>query len=368
MSNEKKYGRDLGLRVGQPFVPYSLFIGAFLPEAVTASTILTGTEKVCWAKLNYFAGKKGYCYPSIKTLAQSIGVSVRQISRVIKGLMDKGFIARKAPDPNQKGKYRTTSYYFLWHESFNDGALKTQEHMPDPRLEVKVEITLPGDVVHNRGGTDCTLSGSRGDTPLPGADDTLPSDTGVIPPTGMDGTQRGIFEKNNLEEGCKKTNRAAQDDRWADSSFFTPSKDIDTSSREPETAFQKEKSGLLERYDPIQRTIINAGLICLGATHENGDLPRNAALSELNYWNEFPPDQVVKGIRIYLRQEHYLQKKNEHYLRGIIRNQSDPYSRISRHPMDEDQESQPFNNMEAFYTCAEWLHDTTGGNHAECGS
>ncbi len=367
MSNEKKYGRDLGLRVGQPFVPYNLFIGAFLPEAVAASKVLNGTEKVCWAKLNYFAGKKGYCYPSLKTLAQSIGVSVRQISRVVKGLEDKGFIARKAPDPLQKGAYQTTCYYFLWHESYNNGALKTQEQLPDPRLEAKVE-TNRSDAVHDRGGADCTLSENGDGTPFPDDDDVPPPDTDGIPPADKDGTQRGLLEENNLEEGYKKTNKAEPDDRWAGSSFSTPSEDINISPLEPETAFQKEKSLLLERYDPIQRTIINAVLICLGATHAAGHLPRKSVISELNYWKEFPPDQVVKGLRIYLRQEHYLQNKNEQYLRGIIRNQSDPSYRIYRQPTEDDWESQPFSNMEAFHNIAEWLHDTTGENHAESGS
>ncbi|HLK50628.1 MAG TPA: helix-turn-helix domain-containing protein [Bryobacteraceae bacterium] len=105
------------LRPGQPFNPYKLFTGIFIPEALVRNPQISSGAKIAYGRLVRYAGEDGDCHPSVKTLAREIGIRERQTQRYLAELAAHGFIrpvARlRAPRVRD-----TNGYIFLWHESF----------------------------------------------------------------------------------------------------------------------------------------------------------------------------------------------------------------------------------------------------------
>jgi len=107
-------------KIGERFVPYKIFKGIFIPNALVAYPHISSTAKILWGKLSQHAGEDGLCFPSHKKLAEKIGVSKGQVARVLRELVKQGFIAREAPSLAEKGKHQTTRYFFLWHQCFEN--------------------------------------------------------------------------------------------------------------------------------------------------------------------------------------------------------------------------------------------------------
>lgn len=106
------------MQIGQVFNPYKIFIGSFIPNALMSYKGLSSTAKLCWARLAQYSGKNIKCYPSQDALADEIGVSIIQVKRLIKELVDKRFIdiERSGID---KIQHKTNRYIFRWHECFD---------------------------------------------------------------------------------------------------------------------------------------------------------------------------------------------------------------------------------------------------------
>jgi len=80
-------------QVGQPFNPYRLFYGVWIPEALLRFSDLTDGAKLCYGVLSRYAGDRGRCWPSQQELATALGgISVRNLRRHLKELESKGFI------------------------------------------------------------------------------------------------------------------------------------------------------------------------------------------------------------------------------------------------------------------------------------
>jgi putative DNA primase/helicase len=107
-----------GLQVGQPFNFFSVFRGSFIPNSLLRYPGLTPTGKLMWARMGQFCGRNGYCWPSISRLSKELGLSTRQVHRVVAELEQKGFLLRTPPSPMDKGKHCTTRYELLWHAVF----------------------------------------------------------------------------------------------------------------------------------------------------------------------------------------------------------------------------------------------------------
>jgi len=105
-------GQALQLQVGQPFNPFKLFTGIFIPEALVRYRGLTSGAKVAYGRLARYAGENGECYPSIPTLAKEIGVGVTQARTYVHELRSKRFIAI------EQRSGTSALYKFLWHEAF----------------------------------------------------------------------------------------------------------------------------------------------------------------------------------------------------------------------------------------------------------
>jgi hypothetical protein len=106
------------LKVGEEFIPFKLFVGAFIPNAILRCKELSSMAKLVWARLCEFAGEKGECYPSQETLANELGTNKRSIIRSLQELEDHGFIKRVKPTGQDKLNHKTNRYKFLWHECF----------------------------------------------------------------------------------------------------------------------------------------------------------------------------------------------------------------------------------------------------------
>jgi DNA-binding transcriptional MocR family regulator len=74
--------------------------------------------KLLWARLAQYAGQDGACYPSQKRLASDLGLSDRQIRRLISELNSKGFLEKEAPPYKEQIQGKTVKYFFLHHPIF----------------------------------------------------------------------------------------------------------------------------------------------------------------------------------------------------------------------------------------------------------
>jgi len=106
-------------KVGNPFNPYRLFYGVFIPEALVRYAFVSPGAKLCYGRLIRYAGEKGKCFPSQEALARELGVSVRNVRRYIQELRSKGFIRTV-----RQGLQSSNEYEFLWHPIF-DGSERT---------------------------------------------------------------------------------------------------------------------------------------------------------------------------------------------------------------------------------------------------
>lgn len=102
----------VGVELGQPFNPYRLFHGIFLPEALLSYPNMEPGAKLCYGRLSRYSGKAGECWPAVNTLAKELGVSTRQAKRYCRELEKAQFI-RRDPRPG-----RTNHWVFLWHRVF----------------------------------------------------------------------------------------------------------------------------------------------------------------------------------------------------------------------------------------------------------
>lgn len=106
--------------IGQPFNPYKLFVGSFLPNALLEFPGLTPSAKIAWARLAQFAGKNGKAHPKIATLAIKIGLSERQTRRVIEELEVAGFLRTIKATGQQRLLHFPDTYAFTWHPCFTE--------------------------------------------------------------------------------------------------------------------------------------------------------------------------------------------------------------------------------------------------------
>ena len=109
------------------FNPYKSFVGSFIPNCLMECTEISSTAKLAYARLAQYAGEDGEAYPAQKTLAVKIGVSERQINRVLEDLEEKGFIKRIPPVGKEKIAHKSTRYKFVLHNTLKPHIIGTQK-------------------------------------------------------------------------------------------------------------------------------------------------------------------------------------------------------------------------------------------------
>jgi DNA-binding MarR family transcriptional regulator len=79
-----------------------------IPDAVAARPDLTPAQKLILGALGRLQGDKGSCFPSLDYIAEAVGLSKRQVSRLIMDLADrKEIIKLRVP-------YQSNSYCVPW--------------------------------------------------------------------------------------------------------------------------------------------------------------------------------------------------------------------------------------------------------------
>jgi len=109
----------LSLRPGEPFNPFRMFTGLFIPEALARCPWISAGAKLAWGRLARYAGEDGRCYPSVRTLGAEIGVGERQTQKYLAELEKSGLIRRRSCFA---GRSQTSNTFeFLWHQMLEEG-------------------------------------------------------------------------------------------------------------------------------------------------------------------------------------------------------------------------------------------------------
>lgn len=105
---------------GEPFNPFGLFNGIFVPEAICKYRGLSLGAKMVYGRLCRYAGRDGHVYPSMPTLASELGIGKTQARTYVHELEREAFIAvdRKHRHYGPSGTGGSNVYVFLWHLAF----------------------------------------------------------------------------------------------------------------------------------------------------------------------------------------------------------------------------------------------------------
>ena len=95
-------------------IPIALFHGVWLPQWLEERPEVSEKAKKLYAYLTYFAGGKGYAWPSFNHLAGKLHISRRYVIKLVQELSAHGLIT--ATNVNNPAKGHCTNHYrFLWH-------------------------------------------------------------------------------------------------------------------------------------------------------------------------------------------------------------------------------------------------------------
>src|SRR5436853_6532664 len=111
------------MQIGQPFIPFRLFTGIFIPDGLVRAPSISAGAKLAYGRLVRYGGQDGACFPAVPTLASEIGVSVRQTQNYLAELERNGLIRRRTR-LGVSGQ-QSNAYQFLWHALLEVGVKKT---------------------------------------------------------------------------------------------------------------------------------------------------------------------------------------------------------------------------------------------------
>jgi GntR family transcriptional regulator len=102
--------------IGEPFNPYGMFNGIWVPDSLLRCPHISASAKLLYGRLTRYAGSDGHCFPSVETLAVELGMTARQVQRLLGQLCDANFLRRNYHFwPN--GSQTSNAYVFLYHAS-----------------------------------------------------------------------------------------------------------------------------------------------------------------------------------------------------------------------------------------------------------
>lgn len=102
MENSNKY-----------FHPYRLLRGCVVPNRLLRDPNISHGAKLLWARLAQYDGSRGKCYPSQKTLAEELGISIWQVQYYIRELKAKKLIEVEYAQGPDIIRHLTPRYHFL---------------------------------------------------------------------------------------------------------------------------------------------------------------------------------------------------------------------------------------------------------------
>jgi hypothetical protein len=130
--------------------PHRLFHGVWLPQWLEELPEVSDKAKKLYAYLTYFAGGKGYAWPSFNHLAAKLHISRRYVIKLVKELSDHRLIAVTSVNIPTKG-HCTNHYRFLWHpwmQTIEDGDFRMvvrEEKPPFRTAKSRPSIAPPGE-------------------------------------------------------------------------------------------------------------------------------------------------------------------------------------------------------------------------------
>ena len=126
---------------GAVFNPYRLFRGAHVPMAVLSCADLSPGAKLCYGLMKDMAGRQGYCWPAVRSIAGKLGVVSRQVERYLRELETYGLI-RSNPTPGKSSRY-----VFLWHAVFAEPSPTTPDRSVTTTPDRSVTQTPKGELL-----------------------------------------------------------------------------------------------------------------------------------------------------------------------------------------------------------------------------
>lgn len=125
------------LVAGQPFNPFRVFVGSFIPNALLRHTKISSSAKLVWARLAQYAGDDGMAHPRQTTLAYEAGLGERTVRMCLAELVREGFLRVVKPQVNNRisGSIRNDSYEFLFHPCFS-AAGDHRQKLPVPPAKI----------------------------------------------------------------------------------------------------------------------------------------------------------------------------------------------------------------------------------------
>ena len=97
--------------VGEPFNPYKMFVGSFIPQWLECRPEISPGAKLVYARMCRYSGRNGKCNPRQGVLAKTIGLGERQARTYIKELEEYFLIGSE-----RLGLGKSNVYKFLSHE------------------------------------------------------------------------------------------------------------------------------------------------------------------------------------------------------------------------------------------------------------
>lgn len=120
----------IGIKVGDRYNPYKMFVGSFLPNWLLERKDLSSADKLVWAKLAQHNGENNKCYPSQKKIAEELGLYHEKINISIKSLCEKGLIRKIKPEGQEILMHRNCNYEFIMDEKLYKNLINS-DMMPD---------------------------------------------------------------------------------------------------------------------------------------------------------------------------------------------------------------------------------------------
>lgn len=106
------------MKNGECYSPYMIFQGCITPNCIMKRRDLTATAKLCFGRLAQFAGHKGFCFPSQKTLADELGTSESVVKAALASLIESKLILVEKPAGTKKVMHFNNMYKFIWNDDF----------------------------------------------------------------------------------------------------------------------------------------------------------------------------------------------------------------------------------------------------------
>jgi hypothetical protein len=121
------------LLTAKRIIPWKKFRCSLVPNWLLARTEISPAAKLCYARLCQYAGQDGKCFPTQDTLAVEIGVSGRNVRRLLNEL-----VSYKLIEYERVSRSGTNQYFFLeheWMELFTEPSPREDSERTNPEIE-----------------------------------------------------------------------------------------------------------------------------------------------------------------------------------------------------------------------------------------